>query len=201
MRRAILFSLLTSCLLILPACGTKSGNGSETANLIVVNAPVAGEVRRVLVSENIAVDENAPIVEIAVRNAPSDPAARKAPLPPAENPRNEINEAQKEVERASVEVSRVEQLVASKAAPQSQLDAARADYQKAQEHLQQLQKKASTRSPVNTEPVGNQPLDSQSGEKSVLVRVPAAGVVRVISVKRGQTVSAGQPLATISPGN
>ncbi|HEY8561849.1 MAG TPA: hypothetical protein VIL74_15860 [Pyrinomonadaceae bacterium] len=200
MRRVILFSVITIGVIFFAAgCGANKDAGGANAptGLIVVNAPVAGEVRRVLVSENIAVAEGAPIVEIAVRPAATNQANRDGARPNAPNRRSAVDEAQREVERTSVEISRVEQLVASKAAPQSQLDAARADFQKAQERLEQLQKRAATDS-LPAQPVGDRASAEPTDEKIVQVRVPSAGGVRVISVKRGQTVTAGQPLATVS---
>src|SRR5688572_9615501 len=64
------------------ACQTQ--RSSDSRGIIVVNAPAAGEVRRVLVREGIEVNEGTPVVEIAVRSpgqvappsATEDPQAR-----------------------------------------------------------------------------------------------------------------------------
>jgi len=63
----------------LAACG--GGGSDEARGVIIVNAPVAGEVRRVLVREGMVVNEGTPIVEIAVRTE-----AQSAPQPSAEDP-------------------------------------------------------------------------------------------------------------------
>jgi multidrug resistance efflux pump len=197
MRPSILLGILAIGVLFYSACSTKRLGENEEANLIVVNAPVAGEVRRILVSENIAVDANAPIIEIAVRRAAADRSNRNLPPRPGQNQRNNIEEAQREVERTSIEVARVEKLVISKTVPQSQLDAARADFQKAQERLLLLQK--STDHQVNNQSTVNRTVATEQPDETIVsVRAPTGGVVRIIGVKRGQIITAGQPLATIS---
>lgn len=200
-----LLGLLLLTLTFAAACrSSKTGTDDGTPpGLIVINAPVTGEVRRVLVSEGVTVTEGTPILEIAVREGGATPNMADPRAQALESLRvasSEVTAAEDEVERASVEVQRVEPLVASGAAPQAHLDAARAQYQQAQERLQTLRSKQQS---ARDNLVAQQGTDRPSArrapsERIVPVRVPAAGNVRAISVRPGQQVTEGQPLATIS---
>jgi multidrug efflux pump subunit AcrA (membrane-fusion protein) len=200
-----LFGLLLLTLTFGAACrSSKTGtDGGTPPGLIVINAPVTGEVRRVLVSEGVTVSEGTPILEIAVREGVVTPNTADPRAKAIESVRvasAEVTAAEDEVERASVEVQRVEPLVASGAAPQAQLDAARAQYQHAQERLQNLRSKQQN---AQDNFVAQQGTDQPSArpapsERIVPVRVPSAGNVRAISVRPGQHVTEGQPLATVS---
>jgi multidrug resistance efflux pump len=127
----------------LAACG---GNRDEAQRgVIIVNAPVAGEVRRVLVREGMVVSEGTPVVEIAVRTEAQNAPQAKTEDPVARAGRNigaaqaGIEAARAEAVRAEVEVQRLTPLVASGDAPQAQLDGARAVYEAAQRRLQEAQ--------------------------------------------------------------
>ena len=115
------------------------------ANLIVVKSPADGIIRKVLVSEGAAVGKDAGIVEIETngetRPAPVDEKNGKSGGVNLQAIETEVTNAENEVERTSVEVERVKSLVASNSVPPAQLDAARADFQKAQERLQNLREK------------------------------------------------------------
>ena len=207
--RSFPFLLFHFCLvacLSLTGCsylrGLRTTESETPSNLVVLSAPVSGTVRRVLVSEGIKVSEGAPVIEIAIRReaAPSstvDPQAQTR----ARDVRQQTRALEEAVERAAVEVARVGPLVASGAAPRPQLDAAQAEYQRAQERLQQAQ--AGARGPRATLDVdrGNVGLTRSTdapAETIVYVRASAPGTLRVVSVRVGQQVRAGQPLATVS---
>lgn len=193
------------------ACRSSNTNSPDASSqgLVVVNAPAAGEVRRVLVSEGAAISEGAVIAEIAVRqetpNAStqtqnSDPQARARSV--AQAMQTQISAARAASERASIEVERMNALVASGAAPQPQLDAAQAQYQRAQEQLQRAQQGSSNAAAPAAASQANNATGAQSAttaprEQIIAARVTVAGTVSVIAVRAGQQVTAGQPLATI----
>jgi len=189
------------------ACGSGEGGGDgETAGVVIVNAPAAGEVRRVLVSEGVRLKKGDAVVEIVVR---AEPAA--APTPPGEDPvaaagRNiaaaqaEVDAARAEVVRAEVEVSRLTPLVASGQASPGELDGARATYERAQQRLQRAQSGAqgaqaglvAARQPNRTFTPPPTP-----SERVVYATASSDGTVGAVNVRAGARVSAGQPLATL----
>jgi membrane fusion protein (multidrug efflux system) len=204
--RVALYGCALAALAALTAC---AGGGDEAARgVIIVNAPVAGEVRRVLVREGMVVNEGTPIVEIAVRTE----AQKSVPQPSAEDPvaragRNigaaqaGIEAARAEAVRAEVEVQRLTPLVASGDASQAQLDGARALYERAQRRLQEAQSAAQNaqsglvaarRQSQNTTAAPVAP-----AEQIVAAESTSAGTVSVISARVGDRVTAGQPLATL----
>ena len=198
-RRSASFFLIFASFLVAGAC--RSNRNETPAGLIVVNAPVTGKVRRVLVAEGTEVREKASLIEISVAAdvpAPSENANRQTVATP--DIQAEIKAAEEQLERASVEQQRIEPLVTANSAPQSHLDAARAEYQRAQERLDQLRRREQTAPP--SMPGGGQEnsvvFDSAPRETVVQVAAPASGSVRVISVRPGQSVKAGDPVATIS---
>ena len=191
---------ITLCI-VFAGCGRRPT--SETPpNLIVLNAPSSGTVRRVLVGEGIRVESGAPVIEIAIETASAPPTnANNSRNDVPSNPRTNIENLQREVERTAVEVARVESLVASNNAPQAQLDAARVEYQRAQERLQVA--RLSSRPTVNRSvPQGGNSINANSTQREEVtyLRATTAGTVRVISVRAGQRVVAGQPLVTLSSG-
>jgi multidrug efflux pump subunit AcrA (membrane-fusion protein) len=103
---AALAALLLVALVAAAACGSGGGGGGgETAGVVIVNAPAAGEVRRVLVKEGERLKTGDAVAEIVVRA--EGPAA---PKPRGEDPvaaagRN-IASAQAEVEAARADVVR-----------------------------------------------------------------------------------------------
>ncbi|MGH9943483.1 MAG: hypothetical protein ACRD9R_14155 [Pyrinomonadaceae bacterium] len=193
------------------ACQSK-GEGDQSSaarGVIVVNAPAAGEVRRVLVSEGMTINEGAPVVEIAVRTEAQGAVAQAT----AEDPRvragrivtaaqGEIEAARSEVVRTEVEVQRLTPLVASGGATQGQLDGARAEYERAQQRLQRGQTAAqeaqsglvAARQPARNPPPAGGALPA---ERIVTATAPSAGTVSAVSARAGQRVTAGQPLATL----
>ncbi|HYP30080.1 MAG TPA: hypothetical protein VE262_25470 [Blastocatellia bacterium] len=204
--RAPIFFIL-SLLALLSAASCRSDDRSAApSNLVVVNAPATGEVRRVLVSEGSPVSEGAILVEIAVASKAQagppeggdDQARARAALDAA---RRGISEAEAEVNRAAVEAQRIEPLVQSGAAPQSQLDAARAQYQQAQERLDRLRQTArSAQNNVVISEGRRVTPGPATAEEIVEVRVPISGTVRVLRARAGQQIITGQPIATLSSG-
>ena len=197
--------LLTGILFISgAACHSSSEDADTPAGLVVVNATKTGTVKRVLVREDTEVTENTALIEIAV---PSNIIGstvnlnRQTAENPMPNQSKTTADAEQQLQRAAVELQRIEPLVASGGAPQAQLDAARAEYQKAQERLDQLRRNAQNPQPNPA----LLPSNSNFGQNApplentvVVVRAPVAGNVRVISARIGQTVKAGEPIATIS---
>ena len=113
----------------------------------------------------------------------------------------EIRNAENEVERTSVEVERVQSLIASNSVPQAQLDAARADFQRAQEFLQNVrEKKKNQETALLIERSRGETVTSEniSDNKIVVVRTSEAGILKVLNARVGQRVKTGQILATVS---
>jgi multidrug resistance efflux pump len=181
--------------------------------VIVINAPAAGQVRRVLVSEGAQVNEGTPIVEIAVeRQAPATTPSpgESADARAARNIKASeaaIEAARAEVVRHEAEVLRLTPLVASGQAPQAQLDAERSLYEQAQRRLQQAQdasKQAQSDLLRARQPGASQSNAAQSSiprVETVLARTTSTGTVAVISARVGDRVTSGQPLATIRTGS
>jgi biotin carboxyl carrier protein len=206
-------ALCALALATLAASASCQSNGSRTSNeaargIIVVNAPAAGEVRRVLAREGMSVNEGATIVEIAVRN--ETPMIAPSPGESAETraARNykaadaEIDAARAEAVRHQAEVERLTPLVASGEAPQGQLDGERALYEHAQQRLQHAQD--TKRSAESGLLAARQPDQKQSNpaplappEQIVFARASSAGTVSAVSAHVGDRVTAGQPLATL----
>jgi len=193
-------------------CRSTGDGAAGRGGIVVVNAPVAGEVRRVLVREGVVVGAGTPVVEIAVRTE----AQTSAPLKPEEDPvaragRNigaaqaGIEAARAEAVRAEVEVQRLTPLVATGDAPQAQLDGARADYERAQRRLQEAQSAsqdaqsglvaARQQQPRNS--AASQPVATPPQERIVVAEATSAGTVSVVSARVGDRVTQGQPLATL----
>jgi multidrug resistance efflux pump len=188
-------------------CGRLNGpDANRPSGIVVVNAPVAGQVRRVLVNEGSAVTPDTPILEISIQ--PAQVAGQSTP-DAATRARNSyraaeggIAEARSEAERAAVEVQRVSSLVSSGSAPQSQLDAARAQYQAAQQKLQNAEAaargaEARIAAPQTSSNVSSTPAVE---EQIVTVRAGTTGTVGALNATPGQQVTLGQPLATVSVG-
>jgi len=209
-RRALSVALaLVAC----AAASCRSGAGDEAGGIVVVNAPASGVVRRVLVSEGATVNEGAGVVEIVVRMQPQSTQA-----PPSQDPvvraaqtlgaaQSEIEAARAEVVRAEVEVHRLEPLVASGQSSQGELDGARATYERAQQRFQRAQTAAESAQSglvaARQQQLGGTKAPATSPtptEQTVVARASVAGRVSVLNVRVGETVTAGQPLATLRAG-
>ncbi|HEX8719428.1 MAG TPA: biotin/lipoyl-binding protein [Pyrinomonadaceae bacterium] len=191
------------------ACGS-GGGGGETAGLVVVNAPAAGEVRRVLVKEGVRLRKGDAVVEIAVRaEGPAPAPTQRGEDPVAAAGRNiasaqaEVEAARAEAVRGEVEVSRLTPLVASGQASQGELDGARALYERAQQRLARAQ--ASVRDAQDGLVAARQPNRAPTphaapAESVVYATASSDGTVSAVSVRAGARVTTGQPLATLRAG-
>jgi biotin carboxyl carrier protein len=190
------------------ACRSREESSSQTSGIIVVNAPAAGEVRRVLVREGMSVNKDAPIVEIAVpvegppapqQTPTEDPQARAARI--VQSSKSEVEAARAEVVRTEVEVQRLTQLVASNQATQAELDGARANYERAQQRFQKAQDSARDAQSGLVAARGQSPNSSNATpaptEQTVFARATSAGTVSVVNARVGEHVTAGQALATL----
>jgi multidrug resistance efflux pump len=191
------------------ACGSRSSDDEatgETAGVVIVNAPAAGEVRRVLVNEGARLKKGDAVVEIVVRAEGPAPAPTRGEDPVAAAGRNiasaqaEVETARAEVVRAEVEVSRLTPLVASGQASQGELDGARATYERAQQRLQRAQ--TATQGAQAGLVAARQPSRISTPppappEQVVYATASSDGTVSVVSVRAGARVTAGQPLATL----
>ncbi|HEY0321915.1 MAG TPA: biotin/lipoyl-containing protein [Pyrinomonadaceae bacterium] len=189
------------------ACRSSQTENSQNG-VIVINAPAAGQVSRVLVNEGARVSEGTPIIEITIEK----PSAVAAPSPgesaDARAARNvktseaAIETARAEVVKHEAEVLRLTPLVASGQVPQAQLDAERSLYEQAQRRLQQAQdasRQAQSELLTARQP-GAQSNTSQPSVPRVeviIARATSPGTVAVISARVGDRVSNGQPLATL----
>jgi len=216
MRRAFQSSLIRKALKVaglslfalLAACNqSQTPDSNQQYGIIVVNAPAAGEVRRILVSEGAQVSEGAPIVEIAVQGqAQATPtqgqSAESQAIQGVKSSQAEIEAARSEVVKHEAEVQRLTPLVASGEASAAQLDGERALYERAQQRLQKA-KDAEQRAEAGLR-VARQPgvqggVTQQAAprEQIVVARATSAGTVAVISARTGERVTNGQPLATL----
>jgi multidrug resistance efflux pump len=198
----VLMMLFVVCIAC-SACGRKD----QSQNIIIVSAPVAGEIRRVMVREGMQVVADQTIAEIAVyataQSTPlaqvEDRQARAARSIQAANA--EIEAARAEVVRHEVEVQRLTVLVASGQASQGDLDGERALYDQAQQRFQKARNAAqeaqagliAARQPdfASATPFAT-PL-----AETVMVRAGNSGIVTAIAARVGERVTAGQPLATL----
>jgi HlyD family secretion protein len=198
-----LFIIAVGACLAVTACRSTQVD-EQASDIIVVNAPAAGIVRRVLVSEGMQVSAGTPIVEIAIEQqtpVTQPSAGESAESRAATNVKTsqaEIDAARAEVVRHEAEVQRLTPLVAAGQASQAELDGERALYDRAQQRLQQAQLAArqadegllAARQPHATpQPVVR--------EQTVMATATSAGTVRVISARVGDRVASGQPLATL----
>jgi multidrug resistance efflux pump len=189
------------------ACRSSGTDDNDSSGIVVVSAPAAGVVKRVLVSEGVKVASGAGIVEIAL------PAPAPAPEAPGESPRAraartyqsanaEIDAARAEVVRHEAEIQRLSPLVASGQASQGELDGERALYEHAQQRLQRAQtaaRDAQTGLVVAQEPGAALQTNASPPPREQLVtaNTTSRGVVTVISVRPGDRVTQGQPVATL----
>jgi multidrug efflux pump subunit AcrA (membrane-fusion protein) len=194
-------------LIALMVCSGCSRGADEGEGIIVVNAPAAGEVRRVLAHEGMEVVAGQTIAEIAIAlPASSNPSPgadqrqARAGLS-VQAAQAEVETARAEVVRHEVEVQRLTSLVASGQASQADVDGERALYEQASQRLEKakaavqeaqgglIAARQQTPNSPNTLPV---PV-----EQIVAARASSGGTVSVLNTRVGERVVAGQPLATI----
>ena len=208
-RRKGFCALALAALVTASACQSGVGTtNSEARGIIIVNAPAAGEVRRVLVREGMTINEGTPIVEIAVQTeTPAAPTPSPGESAEARAARSfkaadaEIEAARAEAVRHEAEVQRLTPLVASNEASQAQLEGERALYERAQQRLQQAQdskRRAETGLLASRQQSGqNQGSTPASREQIVIASATANGTVSAITARVGDRVKSGQPLATL----
>lgn len=200
--------MVLTCLLVATAssCGSSSVDEGETAGVIIINAPAAGEVRRVLVNEGMQLKKGDAVVELVVRAEGVATPTPRGEDPVAAAGRNiasanaEIEAARTEVVRAEVDVSRLTPLVASGQASQGELDGARATYDRAQQRLQRAQSAAQGAQAglvAARQPNRNIAPPPAPSEKVLYATATSDGTVSAVSVRPGARVTAGQPLATL----
>ncbi len=203
-RRKLLFPFAAVVFACGAACHSANDNNA-TGEIFVVKSPTDGTISQILVSEGAAIRKDAGIVEIETRGTSEKPLPENDSRPPltatVQQSQKDVEAARREVERASVEVQRVEPLVASNSVPPAQLDAARADFQKAQERLQNaLDQEKARETDLLVEQSRGASSTSQAAPPStrtVVARVPIAGTLKVLNARVGQKVKTGQPLATV----
>jgi multidrug resistance efflux pump len=216
LKKAVVWLCLLT-LLLAAACQSSTSN-SVADNIVVVNAPAAGKVKRIVVAEGVHVDRGAPLVEILVESGPVSVASPKGPGAEARAAQSyqaadaEIEAARAEVVRHEAEVGRLTPLVNSGEASPGQLDGERALYEQAQRRLTQAQQaKRNAESALLAARQPNQSQGAEVGGQTSEVRTNAPtppeqivsavavspGTVAVINVRVGETVKLGQPLATI----
>jgi HlyD family secretion protein len=199
----LLFAMLAGI-----ACNAVSKNGdSAGGSVIVVNAPVTGEVRRILVAEGVHVSAGTPVIEIAVQDETALVIQKPAESAEGQAVRNyqaadaEIEAARAEAVRHGAEVDRLTPLVASGETSQGQLDGERALYEKAQRRLQQAQeaKRLAEGGLISArQPNQNQDNNLTAPRENIVVAAAtSAGTVSVIAARVGERVKVGQPLATL----
>ena len=211
-RRTVFCALALTSLVASTACQSGVGTtNSEARGIIIVNAPAAGEVRRVLVREGMTINEGTPIVEIAVQTETAAPTPSPGESTEARAARNfkaadaEIEAARAEAVRHEAEVQRLTPLVASGEASQAQLEGERALYERAQQRLQQAQD-AKRRAETGLLTSRQQSGQNQGGapaprEQIVIASATANGTVSAITIRVGERVKSGQPLATLRAGS
>jgi multidrug efflux pump subunit AcrA (membrane-fusion protein) len=195
-RCSIAFIPLTTIALLIPFSSACRTTVTERSGNIILNAPVTGVVRRVLVNEGASVDKDTAIIEIGAAkeqpNASENANTNSDQARAARAAQSDLAAAEAEANRASAELRRIEPLVKRGLASQAELDKARAQAQDSRERLKLARERAN-----NPDANRNQAPPLASTEEIVAVRVPAAGTVKAISVHAGQTVTIGQPLATL----
>lgn len=200
--------------------GCRGGGGDPEAGLIIVSAREAGEVRRVLATEGTQVAKGTPLVEISVRDtaAAGGGEAGASVKPTGQSPvaragaavqsaSQEIEAARAEVVRTETEVARLTPLVSGGQASAGELDGARANYERAQQRLQQAQRsgQGAQEALIAARQPGAQNGGQTAGgvqppepfERSITVTATEAGKLTVLQARVGQRVTAGQPIATI----
>jgi len=206
-RVALIFALSLLTLTACAACSSKTSENNQASGVVVVNAPAAGQVRRILVSEGAEVREGAALMEIAVQvEAAATPSpgetAEGAAVRSIKSSQAEIEAARTEVVKHEAEVQRLTPLVASGEASQAQLEGERALYERAQQRLQKAkdaEQQAEAQLRVARQPGAQGRAAQPAGprEQIVVAQATSAGTVAVISARVGDKVKVGQVLATL----
>jgi multidrug resistance efflux pump len=200
-----IFAISLLVFLITPAC-----QSTKQADIVIVNSPAAGRVKRIVAAEGVHVEQGTPIVEIVMPSeanamaTPASDASEAKAISSYQSADAAIEAARAEVVRHEAEVARLTPLVDSGAASQGQLDGERALYEQAQRRLNEAQE--AKRNAEGALLAARQPNQSQVNvptprEQIVSAVSSSAGKVAVINVRVGDLVSVGEPLATIRADN
>ncbi|PYP86268.1 MAG: hypothetical protein DMF61_14270 [Blastocatellia bacterium AA13] len=154
---------------------------------VVVTAPVAGVIRAVLVDEDAAVNQGAPILEISI--PPESGNQKQTNVQNETGVKPDLKLAETEAARAQTKVQQVQDLFRRGYASQAELDTARTNYQDAQKRLQQA-REASSETRTDQSKPGASP-------GTIAVLAPSSGRVHIISAQAGQPVRPGQELIQI----
>jgi multidrug resistance efflux pump len=182
------------------SCDSSKQKAGTTPQEVVVNAPVSGVIRAVLVGDNASVEKNAAILEIGAPPQPESPRARPQRSRSQQETRthkSDVALAEVEVQRAADKVQKIKPLVARGYASQADLDAARASYQDALARLGRAREEGSET--VRETSNGSAPVSTH--ENTLAVLAPVHGRVRIISARVGERVSAGQALGVVTPSD
>jgi len=207
--KKIIFSIASLALLFTPTCQSARPGDNQTG-IVVVNSPAAGRVTRIVAAEGVHVEQGTPVVEISVQseaNASASPVrdgSEAKAVSSYQSADAAIEAARAEVVRHEAEVTRLTPLVDSGAASQGELDGERALYEQAQRRLTQAQE--AKRNAESALLAARQPNQSQVNVPTPREHIVSAvssspGKVAVISVRVGDLVKVGDPLATIRTDN
>jgi len=200
-----IFAVALLVFVISPAC-----QSTKQADIVVVNSPADGRVKRIVVAEGVHVEPGTPIVEIVVQSeanraaTPARDGSEAKAISSYQSADAAIEAARTEVVRHEAEVARLTPLVDSGAASQAQLDGERSLYEQAQRRLTEAQE--IKRNAEGALLAARQPNQSQVNvptprEQIVSAVSSSPGKVAIINVRVGDLVKVGDPLATIRTDN
>ena len=200
-----IFAVALLVFVISPAC-----QSTKQADIVVVNSPADGRVKRIDATEGVHVEQGTPIVEIVVASeakamvTPASDGSEAKAISSYQSADAAIEAARTEVVRHEAEVARLTPLVDSGAASQAQLDGERSLYEQAQRRLTEAQE--IKRNVEGVLLAARQPNQSQVNvptprEQIVSAVSSSPGKVAIINVRVGDLVKVGDPLATIRTDN
>ena len=200
-----IFAIALLVFVISPAC-----QSTKQADIVVVNSPANGQVKRIDATEGVHVEQGTPIVEIVVASeanamvTPASGGSEAKAISSYQSADAAIEAARTEVVRHEAEVARLTPLVDSGAASQAQLDGERSLYEQAQRRLTEAQE--AKRNAEGALLAARQPNQSQvkvptPREQIVSAVSSSPGKVAIINVRVGDVVKVGDPLATIRTDN
>ncbi|MCA9262514.1 MAG: efflux RND transporter periplasmic adaptor subunit [Planctomycetales bacterium] len=176
---------------------------------IIVSAPVAGTVEaptnQSIPVPGVSVETNAPVLRLEPLLSPEryvpTPAervqmanARATLMSSLTVAKGDAERARSELDAAQIARNRAQQLLADRAGSRKALDDAQAVYNVAEANLAAADERQHQLTQMLTE---LDQKDSADAPETILVTAPQAGVVRSLSVTRGQTVTAGTALFEI----
>jgi HlyD family secretion protein len=192
--RLVPLAIALAMLVSVSACRSSTEDPRSAAKEVIVTAPVSGTIRAVLVHEDAAVNQGAPIVEIVIQPDQVKEAAKKTVDESSEraaerSAQADLAVAELEATRAAEKVKRIDPLVARGYVSKAELDAARASHQDALARLE--------RARDNSRVARERRDDAKAAaapETMIPVLAPVAGKVRIIEAQPGRSVVVGQQL-------